>query len=350
MPQLLDLMSPQNVIDYVANREYDVQAGEALFPEKKQQSLEIEYLQGANAAPVSASIHAFNTESEIASRDGGKLVKEKIALVKRKIGIDEKLIVRLNNLREDSPMFNSIIDTIYNDVDNMVRSVRVRVERMRYEALSTGKITANENGAKFEVDYGFGENQLQTSDWTNPDVDILADIDKWIDSVVDSSGVTPTRILTSRKIARLIGLNTKVRKDVLGDSSKRLGLADLNNWLISQGLPVIGTEDRVYREQLTNGQYVNRRYLDENTFVLLPDGPLGETIYGPTPEEIRLMSNPAIDTSFVGNILAMVYEENVDPVASYTKAVATVLPSFPTAGQILSATVVPSDERGLPGA
>lgn len=342
MPKLLDIFTAQNVIDYVANKEYDLHAGEALFPSLKQDSLELEYLMGSNEAPVTASVHAFDTESEIASRDGGKLVREKIAFIKRKIQVNEELLLRLNSVKETSPAYKSIIDTIYNDIDNMVRSVNVRIERMRYEALATGKVTANENDAKFSVDYDFRPDQLQVTDWTQSTADILGNIDKWIDSLVLATGITPGRILTTRKVVRMIADSVNVKKAILGDSTKRLSLTEINDFMTTHGLPLIGTEDRQYREQQPNGTYKLNRYLPENSFVLLPDGPLGNTIFGPTPEELRLSQNPAVDISKVGNVLAMVYDETVDPVATYTKAVATALPSFPTAGQVVSATVVPT--------
>ncbi|MGF3072740.1 major capsid protein [Facklamia sp. P13069] len=346
MPDILDIFNNQNVIDYVANKEYDAQAGEALFPSMKQESLEMEYLKGSNEAPVTASVHAFDTESEIASRDGGQLVREKIAFIKRKIQVNEELLLRLNSIKETSPAYKSIIDTIYNDIDNMVSSVKVRVERMRYEALATGKVTANENHAKFEVNYGFRSDQLQTADWSQENADILGDIDKWIDSLVLATGITPGRILTTRQVVRKIANSVNIKKAILGDSTKRLSLTEINDFMVAHGLPVLGTEDRMYREQKADGTYAMKRYLPEGSFVLLPNGALGNTVFGPTPEELRLRQNPAVDLTNVGNVLAMVYDESVDPVATYTKAVATALPSFPTAGQVVSATVLPN----LPGA
>ena len=39
----------------------------------------------------------------------------------------------------------------------------------------------------------------------------------------------------------------------------------------------------------------------------------------------------------VGNVLAMVYEENLDPVGTWEKAVATALPSFAAADEVFQA-------------
>ena len=340
MPNIKDIFTDATVLDYVANREYPLQTGAALFPETKQNSLEVKYIKGALGAPVSATIHAFDSESEIASREGFKEVTEKIALIKRKIGVNEELLIQLNSAKDNSPVYANVINSVYNDIDNMVNAVATRVERMRYEALSTGKITVDENNTKFVIDYGVEASQKETlvTKWGAGGADPLADIEKWMDAMV-ARGATPTRALTSRRVLGALRRNPILQKAILG-TERILSLSELNSFLEEQGLPVVGTEDRVYRVQKADGTYEAHRYFADNKFVLLPDGPLGKTVYGPTPEEIRLSSNPAVDITKVGNILAMVYDETVDPVATYTNAVATALPSFEAADQVFIADVL----------
>ena len=94
-----------------------------------------------------------------------------------------------------------------------------------------------------------------------------------------------------------------------------------------------------YRKQGANGKYTVHRYLPEDAFVMFPDYPLGETLYGPTAEEIRLINDPTTKIEEVGNILAMVYEEGKDPVATWEKAVATAVPTFPYADEVFQAEI-----------
>lgn len=72
---------------------------------------------------------------------------------------------------------------------------------------------------------------------------------------------------------------------------------------------------------------------------MMPGGILGNAAFGPTAEEIELADDPSVDITTVGNVVATVYKTN-DPVAHWTKAVATALPSFPTANQVFLATVL----------
>lgn len=342
MPKLTDIITTQDVLDYTVDKPFPTQVGEALFPATRQDSLDLKYIVGTNQAPVSASVHAFNTESEIASRQGAKEVIGKIALIKKKIGVDEELLIKLNSVREGSPAYQAVIERIYNDVDAMVAAVNVRIERMRYEALSTGKIEVKENGAKFSIDYGLKADQKEDlgTKWDENTENIIDVIYETVDKLV-AKGITPTRILTSRRVLAVLARNKALQKAVFGANNARLlSLNDLNEFFKSQALPVIGTEDRVFRLQKTDGSYATQRYLADNKFIYLPDGPVGHTVFGPTPEEIRLSQNPAIDLSKVGNVLAMVYDEDVDPVATYTKAVATALPSFEGADQVHIADVL----------
>lgn len=332
MALVTDIMQTQDVLNFVRDREYPTQLGEALFPSEKQNSLDVTYIKGNSGSPVSASVHALDTEAEIASREGFDTVSQRVAMIKRKIAVNEELQMRLNEVKDSSPSYQNIVRQLYNDVDKMVISVQTRIERMRYEALSTGKITVDENNAKFVIDYGVEDSQKATSLWTEPTANPVEDLEKWMQAMADK-GVTPTRALTSRKVLSALSRNTTLQKYIFGNE-RLVSQGDINNFLQAQGLPVIATEDRTFRVQNADGTYTTQRYLADNKIILLGDGPVGRTVYAPTPEEIRLINDPSIDFRSIGNIVAMVYNETVDPVATYTKAVAMALPSFEGAGEI----------------
>jgi hypothetical protein len=125
---------------------------------------------------------------------------------------------------------------------------------------------------------------------------------------------------------------------MFGTNSGRVASrGEFNNFLSTHELPAIATYDAKFRKQEKSGLYTQHRYFPNNSFVMFNDGILGETLFGPTAEETRLTRDPSIDTTKVGNVLAMVYEENLDPVSTWTKAVATALPSFPAADEVFQA-------------
>ena len=226
---------------------------------------------------------------------------------------------------------------VYNDIDTLVESIRARVELMRMELTATGKITLNENGLKATIDFGVPkENKATGINWDSTDSNPIIDLLKWKDKL-DSA---PGRILTSTTILAKILANKNVVNALFGKDSMRIAtVGELNNYLEQLQLPKIYTYDQKYRKLEANGKYTKNRYFPENALVMMPSEPLGETLYGPTAEEIRLQRDPSIDIRQVGNILAMVYEESKDPVGTWEKAVATALPALNCADELFQATI-----------
>ncbi len=328
--------------DYLKEREYKPFLGEALFPEDKIEDIDFAYIKGANNLPVAASVHGFDTETEIGSREAKEFVKQRLALIKRKIKMGEELLIKLNTPRTQKE-FEKAKKQVFDDIDAMVTAVRTRIEAMRMEMLCTGKIVVNENNANISLDYGVPSSNIKTlagtSVWSNAASDPLNDMVQWTNSLVNTVGVKPTRALTSTMVLSLLTMHEKVKKAIFGlNSDKMISKNTLNEFLETQGLPVIATYDERYRIQNASGAYETKRFFDENKFVMMPDGNLGETIYGLTPEEIELSGKAGNEISEENKVTVQIYQ-TVDPVARWTKAVATALPSFPKASEIIIAKV-----------
>lgn len=336
MPTIMELFTQNEVLSYVRDREYKPLLGETLFPERKQPSLKLDQLSGGSRIPIAASIHDFDTEAEIGSRIANKQELE-LSLIKRKIQLKETDIIALENPRTPAEQAY-LVGQVYNDIDQLVAGVRARVEAMRMEVLAAGQVTVKENGLNFTLDYHVPAEHKEaltgTNVWTNENSDPLADIERWIDAL----DTKPTRALTSRKIYRALATHPKIIAAIFGkDSGRVVSQADLDAFMETHGYPVIRTYDEKYKVQEANGKYTTKKYFPENKFAMFNDDLLGETLYGPTAEETRLTRDPAVDTTLVSNVLASVYDETRDPVGTWTKAVATALPSFAAADEVFQA-------------
>lgn len=333
---VLDMFNNKEVLTYLRDRQLPTLLGDELFPARKTGSLELEQIIGANSTPVIASIHAFDTESEIGSRQAAKATLE-LALIKRKMQLKEKDIIALEQPRNAQER-EYLIKNVYNDIDVLVQGVMARVEKMRMDVLANGKITIKENGLDATVDYLVPASHKEALSgvnlWSAETADPLVDIDRWIEAM----DVTPTKALTSKKVLNALLRHPKVKASIFGsDTGKVVTRAELDAFMQSNGMPLIRTYDAKYRKQEADGTYVSERYFPENKFVMFDDNLLGETVFGPTAEEIRLSRDPSIETSMVGNVFACVYEENADPVSTWEKAVATALPSFAAANDVFQA-------------
>jgi len=338
MPSIEELLSHKELIDYTKTRMPQPKILEELFPSRKTEALEIKMIRGANNLPVSASIHAFDTETETDQREPSGYDIAELALIKRKRKLSEKEIIHLEQPR-NSVEEREAIQKIYNDVDALQDSVQTRVEAMRGEALSTGKLIINENGYKAEINYGVPASHKQDMAWSSGTPDILGDMDAAVDKIVDDTGFMPTRILTSRKNLNIILKDEKIRKAAFGVNCDRLlSRQELNTFLQSMGLPQIAIYDAKFRILKVKGNYIAKRYFPENALVFMPDGNMGETLFGLTAEELELRKKADVDISAIGNVVIEQYATD-DPVAKWVKAVATALVTFPCADQVFMATI-----------
>lgn len=336
MPKsVLELFNQKEVLNYLKERKFPAMMGEELFPEVKKQSLEFEMLTNASKTPVIASVHGFDTESEIGQREAEKKAIE-LALIKRKMQLKEKEIIALESPRNEAER-QSLMKDVYNDFDNLIESVRARVEKMRMDLISSGVITLDENGLSATIDYGVPtENKVTNVDWSSATANPINDMISWANKLDQMPG----RVITSNTILAKILANKNVTNALFGKDTTRLAsVGELNTYLESLGLPKIYTYDRKYRKLEANGTYTKHRYFPEDKFVMLPSETLGETVYGPTAEEIRLQRDPSVDVKTVGKIFACMYEEGKDPVSTWEKAVATALPALSCAEDIFQAKI-----------
>lgn len=341
MPRITELFDQPTLVNYMQNRVFPTYLGETLFPATKINTLKMEYLRAGAKVPVLANVEAFDTEAKIGSREASVATGE-LGYIKRKMQLKEEDIIALNNPRNAAEE-QYLKNNVYNDIDSLTNSVLARIELMRMEALSTGFVTATDDDLPtLKVNYQIpAEHKASPAKtWDDEASDPIADIQSWVASMDEA----PTRAITSLKVQ-----TTLLRNKSITDYFKVLGqlptLANLNNLLTSFGLPAFITYDRKYKVQNADGTYTTKRYFPEDAFVMFSEGTLGQTVFGPTPEENRYLSGGSAKISKVGNVFVTVYETSLDPIATWEKAAATALPSFEDADNVFQASKVISDPK-----
>ncbi len=338
MPRIEEVFNTQELINYFKERQVTPMLGESLFPERKIQDIEFDMILGTGGLPVSAEVHAYDTKTKLASREAIEKGVASLALIKRQIKLAEKEIIKIQNPRTDAELA-FVLSQVYNDAEKMTDSVKVRVEAMRMELLSSGKIAINENGIKVTIDYKVPSDNQKTFTWKTPSADTpLDDLTTLADTVENTSGYRPTRALTSRKIIRTICTCDSVRKAIFGvNSDKIANIADLNALLIQMDLPQFVVYEGKYKKEATKG-FTTNRYFPENKIAMFGDDTLGETIYGLTAEEVQLLGQGSMggnncccldEATLLDNKIFVGTYTSIDPVGEFTKAVATALPTLP---------------------
>lgn len=329
-----EILKQKDILDYLKEREYPTLLGEELFPEVKRETLEFDMIEEGSRTPVIASVHGFDTEAEIGSREAQEKALE-LAFIKRKMQMKEKEIMALQFPRNEAEK-KYLTQRVYNDFDFLNQGIRARIELMRMELISNGTVSLNENGLSAVIDYGVPTaHKVANVDWDTTTNDPIEDMLTWYNLMETK----PKRVLTSNTILMKLLKHPKVIARLFGNNTTRIAtVGELNTYLTSLSLPTIYTYDEVYRKQ-EGRTFGTHRYFPENAFVMMPDTELGETIYGPTPEEIILTSESDVTAEQVGKILDVIYTETKDPVGTWKKAVATALPTCPYADELFQAKI-----------
>ena len=321
--------------------------GNVLFPAKDITGLDWKAIIGANRLPVAAKIVAFNQEASIASREGVDIQKGKIPAIKRKISIDEETMQKLYSPRPNTSEFDDAIQEIYNDVENMIIAVETKIEAIRFQAITTGFVTIDEDGIVQQVNYGFNP-ALQTQVlgggalWSAAATATpIADMQRWSQSIVTRTGVRPSRSICSGAVLAAIMQTAEVNALVHGTLGAGLPVteAQLQQLLRTMNLPAIVTYDDQYRIQNENGAYTTLRYVPADAFIMMPGEKLGDQLYSPTVEALKKVREGVINYGDARRVYAEVWEEN-EPPAHWTKAAALSFPTFPMVDSIFIATVV----------
>ena len=78
----------------------------------------------------------------------------------------------------------------------------------------------------------------------------------------------------------------------------------------------------------------DQKFVADNVVSLLPDGKLGDTMFGTTPEESDLLSSNIANVDIVDTGVAVTTIQHANPVNVETVVSMICLPSFPTADEI----------------
>ena len=342
MPSILDRISNEALIDFsrhfVMNRPaFD---GDKLFPDVKTEYLVAEYerLAEGSAIPSMALVHAFDTEANIGSRPTAVREAVEKLYVKEKLNLSE----RESLLMSKGVSGDAILKYIYNDVGNLMDAVRTRSEVAKMEIMTTGKMTVKENNLNITIDYGVPSEHIVTSDWTNPEADILGDILKWL-RLAEEHGVVITDALASTKVIDMMCANKAIQAGINGTANAGvlIGLEELNGLLSKKfdGLTVHKANRGLYKFTKADGTVVNKPFFDEayiSFYQSASDGSVGNGLWGTTPEEIE--NGPYTEKNSTQFITAVKWK-TPDPVATWTKASGLMVPVLPNPYALVCAKV-----------
>ena len=338
MKSIFDLVTAKNIAQYWIEKNVNEQPllGETLFPAVREIGIKLEWIKGAKNQPVGLRLAAYDTKAIRRDRQGFEEYSTKMPFFKESMYIDEELRQNLNTLMQtnNEQVINQILTKIFDDEITLVKAARVTLERMRMEALTAGTVTLGSNGQAYSYDYGVPADQKVdvTKVWSDPSADIIGDISKFVEDM-KAKGVVITRAVCNSSVAKNFRTNNAIKNAiyVFANGTVNVTTTRALDYIFNETGISIYVYDDVYVNE--SGQAV--KYVPDNTLVLMPEGTLGNTHFGVTPEESDLSNSLKAEVSIIENGVAVTTYGTEDPVNVETKVSMVALPSFERANEIV---------------
>lgn len=343
MALILDLVDPQELTGYVRGIQLERDRNQfrlaAYLPNRNIDEIEYRIGNGTLRDPDVAPYRAWDTESPIGSRQGITRIMGELPPISKKMRLGEE--ERLRRRALDRADNRELVDAIYDDAGQLVRSVTGRIEMARGEILETGKVVLNENGVQQTVDFSRKAGHTVTAGvkWDVPATATpIADIRAWVQTYIDTNGVAPAFGLTSTQTisALLSVLEIRQLATTVSGAPALVTIGTLQAVLTAFGLPPMVPYDTQVRLAGVATRVTNAKKV---TFMPPGDEPLGETLFGTTAESLALVEANAIANDEAPGMVSTVHS-NDDPVSTWTKVGAVALPVMPNPDLTLTATVL----------
>ncbi|MGM9763512.1 MAG: major capsid protein [Candidatus Cryptobacteroides sp.] len=327
--------------------------GESLFPAQKKMGLDLTWIKASKGIPVSLKPSAFDAKATFRELEGINVTETEMPFFREGFKITEKDRQELLRARDSNdPYLLSVLNRIFNYSENLIDAAAIVSERMRMSLLfpENGEMTINfkANGATYSYDYDKTDEWktnnyaalTSTALWSAPTTaDPIKDFIDMADKAADISGTEIKYALMSPKT-----FNNMVSTDAL--KSRWLSTAGINAGYItpSEASSVIaqttGITPVTYGKKYKDESKATKPFVPDGYVTFIPEGNLGSTWYGTTPEEADLMSSSAAEVSIVNTGVAITTVTNPHPVNTEIYASEIVLPSFERMDEVVTLKVL----------
>ena len=311
--------------------------GEGLFPRVQKSGLNLKWFKQNLGLPVILKPSAFDANATIRSRQGLEVIDTEMAYFKEAMIVKEQDIQDYETVVEGSPYAREILDRNFRDAETLIESARVVEERMRMSLLANanGKpsISIAAEGVTYAYDFDpngtYASNNFTAlsgtslwSDTTNSTP--LEDVSEAQDKVGAKTGERPSILLISKATMNLLKQNASIRSAILAQNvTANIFMTD--NRVKELFSNELGISIIVYTKQYVDENGTAKKFYPDGMATLLPNGQLGNTYKGVTPEEHRAGE---LNVQIVDDGTAVAVNTSFDPVQTVTKASEVVLPSF----------------------
>ena len=331
--------------------------GAGLFPAQKKAGLDLKWIKGHNGLPVSLAPSAFDAKSKFRDRVGISINETQMAFFRESMLVkeaDEQEIMRVQDAND--PYAAQVLANIFNDTQTLIDGANVVPERMIMQLLAplggNMGIAIEANGVDYTYNYDpdgswrkdhYAKIETEADKWSAADTcDPVKNIEAALDAQEEATGNRPSVLLMSKATFNYIKNSKKVQAGVLARNTT--STVDYINYTTARVQAYIQEELNVtiviYNKQFKDEGGTAKKFYPDNIVMMLPQGSLGNTWYGTTPEERTLAQKAGASVSIVNTGVAVSVTITDDPVNTKTTASEIVLPSFERANECYALEVI----------
>ena len=315
--------------------------GLGFFPAEAQEGIELKWIKTHKGLSPILAPSNFDALPVIRGREGIKIEKTEMPFFRESMLITERDMLDLERIdKETDPYLKQVLRNIYNDTNNLVESARVVPEIMRMQLLAapSGKpsISIEANGVSYVYDYDPNneyvannyESLSGTSAWTDATNSTpLDDINEAKKTLAKKGAVVRYILMTTKtwgylmksKQIEAVLLTTNAAGTIYKtDAAVKTAIRE------ATGLDVL-VYDKSYKG--ADGNAVN--FYPDDQVTLIPEGNLGKTFFGTTPEMRSARQVANVDVSVIDTGISVATKPSYGPPYKFeTTASEIVLPSY----------------------
>ena len=316
--------------------------GLGLFPRRKKAGLGLAWLKGSRGLPVSLMPSTFDAKATFRDRVGVERLEMEMPFFREGFMVDEHDRQEILRVQEtNDPYLMAVLGRIFEDAADLISAADVVAERMIMQLLfpvnGNVGISIKANGTDYTYNYD-SDGGWKTSNylaltggdmWSAPDTaDPFKAFKAARDVVREKTGSESTIAIMNSATFNLLAATKAVKERYLSTSGLALGYLtenEVKNVVAGTSRLNIAVYDKQYRDE----SKVVHKFVPDGYVCLIPEGALGSTWYGTTPEEADLMDkSAAAEVEIVNTGVALTRTIKAHPVQVCLFASQIVLPSF----------------------
>lgn len=317
--------------------------GTGFFPAKKKAGLDLKWIKGHKGLPISLMPSAFDAKATFRDRVGVSFAETEMPFFREAMLVKEKDRQEIMRVQDSNdPYAQAILENIYADARNLIDGANIVPERMIMQLLAPvgGNMGIEINANDVDYTYNYDPDgswkkdhymKLESAEdkWTASETcDPIADMEKALDDQEAKTGTRPELALMSKATLMLIKNAKKVQAGILAQNVT----ANVNYTTKRVQAYVeeeLGIKLIVYSKKFNDEAGKEHAFYPDNILMFLPNGTLGSSWYGTTPEEADLIGGQTgADVSIVNTGVAVTVHQTTHPVNTETIVSEIVLPSF----------------------